>query len=225
MLLVLWGLSLMLGATATSPVQPPLTVASRVDPGGEGEAVITNLSTVPLTAYVLQLFLEPCNPSPRPDVFRVFDTVQTPDQGPVLTSQVRIEALGVAHCNKIGTSIPGRGELRAAIYQDGSTFGQQRWIDALLERRRRQIAEIDTAIRFLQAGADGAPSAESLAARFEATSTASQAKDAVSVPRVFDIREFVLKSLRGPGSSQVAQTIRGLERLQKQLLDAKPARR
>ena len=115
----------------------------------------------------------------------------------MLTSQVRIEALGVAHCNKIGTSIPGRGELRAAIYQDGSTFGQQRWIDALLERRRRQIAEIDTAIRFLQAGADGAPSAESLAARFEATNTASQAKDAVSVPRVFDIREFVLKSLRG----------------------------
>ena len=36
MLLVLWGLSLMLGATATSPVQPPLTVASRVNPGGRG---------------------------------------------------------------------------------------------------------------------------------------------------------------------------------------------
>src|SRR5215203_463776 len=124
MLSVLWcGRSLMIAvALSTLAIQAPMTLESRVDGRGEGEAVITNSSAVPLTAYVLQVFLEPCNPSPRPDVLRVFDTAQAPDHTPLMASQTRVEGLGVAHCNKIGTSIPGRAELRAAIYQDGSTF-------------------------------------------------------------------------------------------------------
>ena len=71
MVRLFFSLLLCIGAGAWGQV--PVTLTSRVDSTGSGEALITNVKAVPLTAYLIQIFLEPCNPSPRPEVFRASD--------------------------------------------------------------------------------------------------------------------------------------------------------
>src|ERR1700730_3196569 len=141
-------------AGAAALVQVPVTLTSRVDSEG-GEAVITNLKVVPLTAFLIEVFLEPCNPSPRPAVFRAWDTALTPGGEPLSQFQSRSESLGVAHCNKVGVSVPARAELKAAIYQDGSSFGEPRWVNSLLDSRRFQLEQIETVLNRLKAADAG----------------------------------------------------------------------
>src|SRR5215471_18646225 len=98
MLPICFATLLYLGVAAWGQV--PATLVSRVDSKRSGEAVITNLKAVPLTAYLIQIFLEPCNPSPRPDVFRAWDGILPPGGTPIAQSQSRTESLGAANCNK-----------------------------------------------------------------------------------------------------------------------------
>jgi hypothetical protein len=92
-----------------------VTLESRVDSRGGGEAVITNLKAVQLTAYLIQIFLEPCDPFPRPDVFRAADAALTPGVEALRQFQFRVGPLGAAHCNNVGVSVPARAELKATI--------------------------------------------------------------------------------------------------------------
>src|ERR1035437_7997518 len=118
----------LLCAGAAALAQAPVTLESRVDSRGGGEAVVTNQKSVPLTAYLIQVFLEPCSPAPRPPVYRAVDAAATPGGEPLQQFQSRTESLGAAYCNKDHASVPAKAELKAAIYQDGSSFGEPKWV-------------------------------------------------------------------------------------------------
>jgi hypothetical protein len=203
--------------------QAPVTLESRVDSSGGGEAVVTNLKAVSLTAYLIQVFLEPCSPSQRPAVFRAADAALAPDGVPLGPFQSRAESLGAARCNKVGVSVPARAELRAAIFQDGTSFGEQQWVDALLESRRFQLDRIETVLNVLKARRTGSAPGEVLA-DLDARLTASQGAKTFPFPPLLDVRELASRNLAGPSPAPdpIARTINVFERVRAVLLEARP---
>jgi hypothetical protein len=137
----------------------------------------------------------------------------------------RSEPLGVAHCNKVGVLVPGRAELKAAIYQDGTSFGEGRWVDSILDSRRFQLAQIETVLNRLKARRADGLSGQVLTKDLNAELEALRAKNILPFPPVLDVRELAVNRLAGPESSladQVARTVGVFERLRNQLLDASP---
>jgi len=195
-------------------------LTSRVDSNGTGEALITNRKAVPLTAYLIQIFLEPCNPSPRPEVFRAWDSVATPGGAPVAQLQSRTEPLGIAHCNKVGVSVPGRAELKAAIYEDGSSFGESKWVNSLLDCRRFELEQIETVLTKLR-GQAGRALTKSLEADLNEALAAQEKKSfAFSCP--LDVRELAMQKLK---AGIDAHTLELFEGLRKTLLSSRPSPR
>jgi hypothetical protein len=217
----------LLVAGAAGLVQAPARLELRIDPSGGGQAILANLTTVPLTAFVLQIFLEPCNPFPRPDVYRVVDTAQTPGEAPLMPRQVHVEPLGVAHCNKVGNSVPGRAELKAAVFQNGTSFGEQSWVDAVLESRKAQLDQLEIVLSRLKARGAATEPGQVLLADLQ-TALTSSSKNSLPFPSPSNVGELVQKNLEGPDSSlpdRIAHTIILFEQLRNTLLDARPALR
>jgi hypothetical protein len=215
-------------AGAAALAQAPVTLESRVDSSGGGEAVITNLKAVPLTAYLIQVFLEPCNPSPRPAVFRAADAALTPGGEPLVRFQFRSEPLGAAHCNKVGVSVPARAELKAAIYQDGTSFGQPKWVNSLLDSRRFQLEQFETVLTRLKVRNAGSVQGQVLVADLETSLAALEAEKTFPFPCLLDVPELALKELKETEASQpdqIARTIKLFESLRNKLLDARPSLR
>ena len=216
-------------AGAAALAQAPVTLESRVDSKGGGEAVITNLKAVPLTAYLIQVFLEPCSPAPRPDVFRAADVALTSGADPLPQFQSRTEPLGAAYCNKDGVTVPARAELRAAIYQDGSSFGEPRWVNSLLDSRRFQLEQLDVVLEKLKVRDAGSVPRQVLTAHIEDGLAASQEKKPFLFPSLLDVRELALENLSAAAGAsppdQIPRAIDLFERLRSKLLNARPSLR
>jgi hypothetical protein len=215
---------LCVGASAWGQV--PVTLTSRVDSSGSGEALITNLKPVPLTAYLIQIFLEPCNPSPRPEVFRASDSALTPGGSPIAQFQSRMEPLGIAHCNKVGVSVPGRAELKAAIFEDGSSFGEPKWVKSLLDCRRFELEQIETVLTKLR-GEAGRARGKTLDADID--EALAREKKSFAFSCALDVRELALENLKAGAESsqsvQIARTLELFERLRITLLSSRPSAR
>ena len=193
--------------------EAPVAFESRVDSRGSGQAVIRNLKAVPLTAYLIQIFLEPCLPTPQPPVFRASDAALTPHGEALSPLQSRTETLGVSHCNKVGSSVPGRAELRAVIFDDGSTWGESKWVQALLENRKLQLQELEMVIRQLNAGVPR----RDIVAGLDRRLPALESERNLPFPPVLDLRELLSKTWSGNGDPLPV-----LQRLRNKLLEAKP---
>jgi hypothetical protein len=221
-------LPLLLYIGAGAWAQVPVTLTSRVDSKGSGEAIITNRKPVSLTAYLIQIFLEPCNPSPRPEVFRAADSALTPEVEPLAQSQSRLESLGAANCNKVGVSVPARAELKAAIYQDGSTFGESTWVNSLLACRRFQLEQIETVLTKLRSDS-GRAGGKTLEADIDQALRAAQEKRTFPFSCPLDVRELALENLKAKAGSspsvQTAHAIELFEQLRNTLLSARPSLR
>jgi hypothetical protein len=140
--------------TALWAAQKLVTFECGVAPDGAGQAVVTNRSTVRLTAYVLQVISEPCNPiEAGRQVFRGYDAI-TADSKPIEPSASRTEALGVAHCNKDAVSTPIKALFQAALFEDGATEGEKKWIDALIRHRKIRLQQWDALGDALQSARD-----------------------------------------------------------------------
>jgi len=209
--------------------QTPVTLQSSVDSRGSGEAVITNQKSVPLTAYAIQVFLEPCSPTPRPPEFRAVDTAATSGAEPLQQFQSRTEPLGVAYCNKDRASVPATAELKAAIYQDGSSSGEPKWVSSLLDSRRFELEQLETVIDGLRAPYARSVSRRVLTADLEKRLTASQGEKTLPFPCPLDVRALALSNFKigadGSLPEQIAHTLQLFERLRNKLLEARPALR
>jgi hypothetical protein len=219
----------LLCAGAVLLAQVPVTLESRVDSKGGGEAVIANLKAVPLTAYVIQVFLEPCSPTPRPAQFRAADATLTPGREPLPQFQSRTEPLGSAYCNKDGVSVPARAELKAAIFQDGSSFGEAQWVNSLLDSRRFQLEQIEIVLNRLKAPDAGSASRQVLTADLGERLAAAQGKNTFPFLSLLDVRELALENLKtGAEASlpdQIARAVKLFEQLRNKLLEARPSLR
>jgi hypothetical protein len=212
-----------MGAEAWAGV--PVTLESRVDSRGFGEAVITNLKTVPLTAYLVQIFLEPCSPAQRPAVFRAADAALTPGGQPLSQFQSRTEPLGTSYCNKDGVSVPGRAELKAAIYQDGSFFGEPLWVNSLLENRRFQLEQLEIMLDRLKKRDVRNMPRQVLTADLEERLQVSQPKRRIPYPSPLNLPDLVRERFKAEEgvqlADQIARTVVLLEQLRRKLLEAR----
>ena len=59
-------------------------------------------------------------------------------------------------------------QVRAAIFRDGSTFGEPEWVAILLRRREQYDASLDAFLKELRAAANESPTREELVTRLEA---------------------------------------------------------
>ena len=133
--------------------QAPVTLQSRIAANGDGEAILNNQSAVSLTAYVFEVLREPCNPAQaRERILRGYDARTAPDGKTVPPFGLRTENLGVSHCNKTGVHASARALLRAALFADGTKYGEKEFAEILLRHREWQLQRIDGVIRALKSG-------------------------------------------------------------------------
>ena len=108
--------------------QTRLTFESRVAPNGDGEAVLTNRSNAAIIAYVFEVLREPCNPiEANRHIYAGYDSAFAPSGGAVQPSASRTQNIGASHCNKDGAQSPARAALKAALFADGTSFGDSQW--------------------------------------------------------------------------------------------------
>lgn len=221
------SLAFVMSTAAALQAQAPAALEWQVDSNGGGEAILKNRSSVPLTAYVLEVFLEPCSPTPRPAQFRSADLVLTPGRQPLAPSQSLTVSLGAAYCNKDGASVPGRSELKAVLFQDGSSFGEARWVNALLEVRRFQLEQVEIVLSRLRTAKQEGASRQEILADLERRLTASNRTLALPLP--VDLRELALNNLKGDRESslplQIDHTIALFEQFSKRLIESRPSLR
>jgi len=139
-----------------------------------------------------------------------------------------MEPLGVAHCNKVGVSVPGRAELKAAIFEDGSSFGEPKWVNSLLDCRRFELEQIETVLTILR-GEAGRARVKTLEAEIDEALAAAEQKKRFAFSCPLDVRQLALEKLKaGAGSSrsgQVTRSIELFERLRNSLTSSQPSPR
>ncbi len=222
------ALSVIVAAPAQSENQPAtVAVESRVSNTGSGQAVVTNRAAVPLTAYLLEVHLEPCNPLQPASSWRVADAIADPAGVSLGPSASRTDDLGISHCNKDGVSMPARGELKAAIFQDGSTWGDVTAVALLLDHRRLVLAECDAILEGLHAAAPASPAAAVLD-DVRARAVRIQKASLLPFSAVPDPLEAAQRQLGGPSATpltpdQLTRAVGFFEAWRKRILEARPA--
>lgn len=221
------GMAVLLGAQAAGrPQAQPPRVESHADSAKNGTATITNLAAVPLDAYLLEVILEPCNPTQPRSTWRAADALLVQGSAPLRQNESRTETLGNSPCNKLGPPTPNRAELKAAIFHDGSMTGDAASTGLLLDNRRAALAQVDAVLARLKA-----PDAAAVSASQLATDLRAQAAGADPHPpfaRLIDIVSLATSEIdqaRGARTDQIARAVTALEAWRQKLLDSKPALR
>ena len=200
-------------------------VESQIDPAKGGTAVVTNVANVPLTAYLLDVVIEPCAPMQPRAIPRAADAIVLPDGQPLLPSESRTETLGTSPCNKIGVSTPAKAAFRAAIFQDGSTSGDQASVAMLLDNRRLVLEECEMILDRLKAPDAAARTPEALNADVRARIAAAVEKRPPAFAPLVDLASLIsphLEAERDRRAGQLARAVNELERLQTRLLNSRP---
>jgi hypothetical protein len=123
---------------------------SRVSPDGDGEAVITNQSKLPMVAWIFEILREPCNPiEALQHEYVGYDSTSAPD-GPLQPGASKAQSIGVSHCNKAGTHSPNRASLKVALFADGTFAGDPRWFHILEQNRQTRLQRLKQAIAALR---------------------------------------------------------------------------
>jgi hypothetical protein len=128
-----------------------LSFESRVAQNGDGEAALTNRSSVPIVAWIFEILREPCNPIEADrHIYVVYDSASAPDGSTLPPLASRVQNIGASHCNKVGAYLPNHASLKIALFADRSWFGDQHWLDILRRDRQVRLERIDRAIQALK---------------------------------------------------------------------------
>ena len=168
----------------------PVRVESRVDSHHSGIAIITNPNTVPLSAYLLEVFVEPCAPMQPRSTLRGVDAAVTPHGQPLGARDKRLETLGSSPCNKTGASTPATAELRAAIFETGATSGEASAVALLLDNRRLVLDQCEALLDRLADANAATVAPEVLTAELRARVAATLEKHPPPFPPTVDLLAF-----------------------------------
>ncbi len=117
----------------------------------EGEAVLTNQSKVPIVAYIIEVFREPCNPiEAERHIYLGYDAASSLGDKPILPSKSHIQNIGASNCNKSGTHSPAKASLQVARFADGTIFGDKRWAAVLQQNRVARLNKINGVLRIIE---------------------------------------------------------------------------
>jgi hypothetical protein len=190
----------------------PLIFQSTAMPNGDGRATIQNASKVPLTAYLFEVLCEPCSPMQADQhTYRGYDAIAAKVGRPVPPSASRTETLGACHCNKASLNSPARAVLKAALFADGTTYGEPQWAKALIQHREQSRRAIESAIDALS-GSGGNTTRQDYLARLD------QARESVAslrkgLPTIefpdFDPFAFAARQLATASQGRLQETVEG----------------
>jgi hypothetical protein len=202
---------LLLLAASTLFSQTKLSFESRVSPNGDGEAVITNRSNVPMVAWVFEILREPCNPIEADRrIYAGYDSASEPDGVALQPLASRVQDIGASHCNKAGTHSSNRASLKVALFADGSSVGDSGWLDILRRDRKIRLQRIGYAIQALREMNDAQTREQCVASVEKVRGALPQAEEPqieYSVPDPFDA---VVRELTDKRSAALNQQIAGL---------------
>jgi hypothetical protein len=137
-------------AASTLFSQSKVSFESRVSQDGDGEAVITNQSKLPMVAWIFEVLSEPCNPiEAERHRYVGYDSASEPDAAALQPLASRVQDIGVSHCNKTSTHSPNRASLKVALFADGSSVGDSGWLPILRQNRDVRLQRISDAIQAL----------------------------------------------------------------------------
>jgi hypothetical protein len=162
--------SLFLGTTARARAQdPPISGYTVTLRDGKRKFLITNHSLSPVTAYIItgehvrgqqitykdSVINAPVLPPLKPGESRMVNDL--PDLRPLMPGETRTETIGGVM--RGGVMTWNEEQLRAALFKDGTTFGDDGWVQLIVAIRRGYYNNLVIAIGMLeeaqQAGATG----------------------------------------------------------------------
>ena len=146
-----------------------VNIESHVDAASHGMAIVTNLSSAPLTAWLIDIVMEPCSPLQPRSVPHAIDTVLVAGSHMIGALESRTEALGTSPCNKDGVATPMKAEFRAAIFADGTTAGDPAPVTMLLDNRRLVLEQYEAILSRLRGPAAATMTPEDLRADLRAS--------------------------------------------------------
>jgi hypothetical protein len=156
---ILAGLALTLLGVLPAMAQQDPRFFSKIDnsPDGSLQVTITNRSQQTITAFLITNKRTNANGLWQTDSVRVFDSAfNNPLDREILPAESR--AIRLFGANPKMRSIQSTAELKAILFSDGSSFGDDEWVHRIVQRRKIVWQELADAISTLQeAKASGAP--------------------------------------------------------------------
>ncbi|MGC2403827.1 MAG: hypothetical protein WA510_28800 [Acidobacteriaceae bacterium] len=201
---------------------------SQVSAEGDGEAVITNQSKLPMAAWIFEILREPCNPiEAGQHAYLGYDSASVVN-GALQPSASKVQDIGASHCNKIGTHSPNRASLKVALFADGSFVGDPGWLNILRQNREARLDRVNRAIEALKK-VDSAQTREQCLAYLDKARYPLPAEGdphvEYSVPDPFDAAIRKLTADRSTSlRNQIAELLTQLEAERGRLESQKPRR-
>ncbi len=162
----------LLGGAAAGPARapdlPPAAAKLTRLSGGRVQLALTNGSQEPMTAFAVYIELTlPGVAAPHPHSIRIVDSVLNPRDQEVMPGDThRLTFGGVVGPG--GVVSPPKVTLEAAVFADGSTFGDPSWVQRIIADRKTAYQNIGVAIRELQSAQASGETRQQLVARFAA---------------------------------------------------------
>jgi len=174
-------------------------VSATVVPGSSGRSriVVTNQSDIPLEAYEVTWV------APRGPHFSNTATSVSYVDNAFQMSAKPAERASISIGGDADTTV----QVRAAIFKDGSTFGDSEWVAILMKRREQYDASLDAFLRELRAAANESLTREELVTRLEALRISLLATLPAATAT---ITELNLPSLTAAAQREAVEMVSGL---------------
>lgn len=145
----------------------PLTTGITNLPGGKVQLAITNSSAVPVTAFAIYIEWTPPG-GPEAHSVRIVDSViNYPRDRKIMPGDTQRFVFGPVTRMGSSTPAPPRVTFEAAIFANGSTFGDPGWARRIIQDRKAVYANQGRAIRELLSARNSGETRQELISRFQ----------------------------------------------------------
>jgi hypothetical protein len=161
---------LLMATVAIGRAQGPSVDTVIKNRDGRTELTVTNRGEQPVTALVITLEHGPASQPHRGTLVDTRDSVLNSTDHPIVPGDTRTFAYGAGPGVPVLPPRPGwhsQLAFQAAIFADGSTFGDAGWAQRLIDARRSQYKHLGLAIQALQAARDAGKTRPELVADFQ----------------------------------------------------------
>lgn len=238
---LLLSMALLFGGTCSVAARgaddPRLNVTTETTPDGHVLFKVENLSVQPITAMVLVVtHTYPDNPGHPGQSLRYFDSLISSDtERDVMQYQTHTFTLPrISGPHAAG--VRSEPALKAAIFADGSSYGDPQWVNRLVLGRKAASQDLEDAIKMLQSAKASGASGESLAkevadAKSAKVKEAQVPEERMAAGQVYDTIAWSLKSdaTRAPSAgalsvaARIDELISRFTRQQQRLSNSKPS--
>lgn len=238
---LLFSIALLFAGTcsvaASGADDPRLNVTTETTSDGHVLFKVENLSVQPITAMVLLVtHTFPANPGRSGQSLRYFDSLISSDTERDLTQYQTHTFTLPKISGPHAAGVRSEPALKAAIFADGSSYGDPEWVNRLILGRKAASRDLEDAIKMLQSAKASGASGEALAkgvadAKSAKVKEAQVPEERMAAGQVYDTITWSLKSdtTRGPSAgalsvaARIDELVSRFRRQQQQLSNSKPS--